>query len=111
MTGKITFTDPTARQQLLSEGEVVTFRARQRTTGSTWWSKTRLGTKEGDVTVEEIGEVTPTADALRPYRERSGFEMANDWIAAIERLNGDLPETGYLYRVTVLADEDDETDS
>jgi hypothetical protein len=100
MTGKITFNDPTARQQLLSEGEVVTFRTRQRTTGSTWWSRTRLGTKEGDVTVKELGEVPPTADALRSYRERSGFETVEEWIAAIERLNGDLPETGYLYRAT-----------
>jgi hypothetical protein len=100
MTGKIIFNDPRTRRQLLSEGEVVTFRARQRTTGSTWWSETRLGTKEGDVFVEELDKVSPTTAALAPYRDRSGFETVEGWIAAIERLNGDLPETGYLYRAT-----------
>lgn len=100
MTGKITFNDATAHQQLLSEGEVATFRNRQRTTGSTWWSETRLGEKEGDVFVEEIDEMPPTAVALALYRDRSGFEMVEDWIAATERLNGDLPETGHLYRAT-----------
>lgn len=102
MTGKIIFSNATARRQLQREGEVITFRVNQRTTGSTWWSETRLGEKEGDVFVEEIGEVPPTPSALEPYHDRSGFETPADWIDAIERLNGGLPESGYLYRTTTF---------
>ena len=104
MTGKIIFSDPRTRGQLQHEGEVVTFRADRRTTGSTWWSETRLGEKEGDVLVEEITTAPPTPDALGPYRDRSGFETVADWIDTIERLNDGLPETGYLYRVTNRSD-------
>lgn len=105
MTGKIIFSDSRTRQQLQRDGEVVTFRADQRTTGSTWWSETRLGEKEGDVFVEEITAAPPTPDALEPYRDRSGFETVTDWIDTIERLNNGLPESGYLYRVTPETDD------
>lgn len=105
MTGKIIFSDPRTRQQLQDEGEVVTFRVDQRTTGPTWWSESRLGEKEGDVLVEEIDAVSPTRDALEPYRDRSGFETVDDWIDTIERLNDNIPEEGYLYRATAERDD------
>jgi DNA-directed RNA polymerase subunit H (RpoH/RPB5) len=105
MTGKIIFSDPRTRGQLQQEGEVVTFHEDQRTTGSTWWSETRLGEKEGDVFVEEIATVSPTLDALESYRDRSGFDTVDDWIDTIERLNDGLPKAGYLYRVTAEIDD------
>lgn len=100
--GPIIFADETARQQLLDCGEVVTFRTSKRTTGETWWRKSRTGPKEGDVTVTEIGEVDPSDDdEMEPYGSFSGFQSLSDWRFAISSLNGEVPETGYLYRAEV----------
>lgn len=99
--GPIIFADETARAQLVDHGEVITVRKTQRTTGDTWWRKTRTGPKEGDVRVTEIGEIDPRMPNLEPYRELSGFPTEEHWVAAIRELNGELPETGYLYRVEV----------
>ncbi|WP_135666659.1 hypothetical protein [Halorhabdus rudnickae] len=97
--GPIVFADETARQQLLEEGEVVTFRARERSTGETWWRRSRTGPKEGDVIVEEIGECDPRdIEQLEPYGDKSGFQSAREWRHAINALNDGL-EPGYLYRV------------
>lgn len=100
-TGPIVFADETARAQLLS-GEVVTFRKAQRTTGETHARWKRTGKKKADVLVEEIGAVDPhLEDALNEFREQSGFESVDAWRAAMAELNGDIPEKGYLYRVTL----------
>lgn len=96
--GPIIFADPTARKQLVDEGEVVTFRVSQRTTGETWWRTSRTGTKEGDVHVAEIGPADAAdPDDLEPYAPLSGFGSVRDWQKAIEELNGTLGE-GFLYR-------------
>lgn len=98
--GPIIFSDSTARQQLLSEGVVVTFRAGQRTAGETWWRASRTGPKEGDVTIEKIGPADPRRpQTLAPYQENSGFRSVRAWREAILKLNGN-PGQGYLYRVT-----------
>ena len=100
--GPIIFADETARRQLVEEGEVVTFRASRRTTGSTWWRRSRLGPKQGDVHVEEIGEVDASdPSALKQYRPLSGFSSVAEWQQAIRNLNGQTPTDGILYRVTV----------
>lgn len=101
-TGPIIFADETARTQLLEEGEVVTFRTSERTTGETWWRKSRTGEKEGDVTVElRAGyvPVSPHSSRLIEYRHLSGFDTVDEWVDAIYELNGDV-ERGLLYRVT-----------
>ena len=99
--GPIIFANPTARQQLQTENEVVTFRKSPRTTGDTWWRESRLGPKQGDVEVTVIGEVDPSDDrALNEYVELSGFESVDHWQNAIQSLNDTLPDTGFLYRVT-----------
>lgn len=99
--GPIIFADMTARTQLLTENEVVTFRKNSRTTGDTWWRESRLGPKRGDATVTEISKVDPRNDsALSEYRELSGFESVEAWQQAIQSLNGSLPSEGYLYHVT-----------
>lgn len=106
VVGPITFSKTIPREQLQSEGEVVTFRASDRTTGQTWWRKTRNGKKAGNCTVECIGECNPrNEDELAEHRPRSGFDTVADWQAAIKDLHGSgLPESGYLYRVTARDD-------
>lgn len=99
IVGPIIFANRTARGQLLNKGEVVSFRASDRTTGETWWRRSRTGEKMGDVRVEQIGGVTPDADSLSPYQDKSGFQSTEKWIDAIEDENGQLPDTGFLYRV------------
>lgn len=100
--GPIIFSDETARRQLRKHGEVVTFRKSERTTGETWWRESRLGTKEGDVTVEEIGVVNPSKESeLEPYQPLSGFNNVNKWQQAIISLNGSMPDRGQLYRVQI----------
>lgn len=99
MTGPIIFSDETARNQLVNHGEVITFRKSERTTGETWWRKTRLGEKEGDVTVELEKVVEPCENGLEQYVDLSGFDSVSEWQNAICELNGELPDRGYLYRV------------
>lgn len=100
--GPIIFSDKTARRQLLEQGEVVTFRKTSRTTGDTWWRESRLGPKQGDVTVEEISVVNPHDQSeLAEYSELSGFPSVSAWQKAIRELNGSLPSEGHLYRVTL----------
>lgn len=98
--GPIIFADEIARKQLRERGKVVTFRKSSRTTGETWWRESRFGTKEGDVTVEEIGIINPTEMTdLKPYLGLSGFDTVSEWQNAIASLNGNLPNRGRLYRV------------
>ena len=102
MTGPIIFSHEIPRRQLVEEGTVITFRTSTRTTGETWWRKSRTGEKQGDVRVEEVeGPVTPTMDVLTDYADESGFESAVEWREAIVDLNGELPHHGWLYRATV----------
>lgn len=104
--GPIIFNDETARSQLEEHGEVVTYREGERTTGETWWRKSRTGEKMGDVVVEEIGPCNPARPIeLFDYRRLSGFESAGKWQDAIIELHdGDLPHSGFLYRVTARND-------
>lgn len=105
--GPIIFANRTARSQLLNKGEVVTYRSSRRTTGETWWRKSRTGKKMGDAVVEEIGECNPARlIELYDYRHLSGFGSASEWQDAIIELHdGDLPHSGYLYRVTAVEGE------
>lgn len=101
--GPIVFSDDTARRQLVEHGEVVTFRTSDRTVGATWWRESRTGVKQGDVYVERLGAACPhgTGAALEPHVNLSGFDSLHAWQQAIRRLNGgEMPRSGYLYRVT-----------
>ncbi|MFC6770303.1 hypothetical protein ACFQDD_01975 [Halorubrum pallidum] len=98
--GPIVFSDPDARRRLQQNGEVVTFRTSERTTGETWWRQTRTGEKMGNCRVEQIGPIDPAnRSALREHYRDAGFESAREWENAIKELNGELVE-GHLYRVT-----------
>jgi len=99
--GPIVFSNETARRQLEEDGEVITFRKNQRTTGETWWREERTGPKRGDVIVEREKPVCPhgTGMALESHVELSGFNSVHEWQQAIRRLNGgNMPREGWLYR-------------
>lgn len=102
-TGPVIFSVDEARQQLESEGAVLTFRAKERTTGKTWYRYSRTGVKQGDVVVEKVSEIDPAKIAdLRPYAREAGFETAEDWIRRIREVNEGELRPGYLYHVTLL---------
>ena len=100
--GPVIMADETAREQLLNEGEVVSFRQHDRTTGETWWRQSRTGPKCGEVLVEQLGECDPSElSELEPYGAKSGFNSARAWQTAIATINGDLSD-GYLYRISQI---------
>ncbi|EMA72623.1 hypothetical protein [Halorubrum distributum] len=98
--GPIIFGNPTARKQLLDNGEVYTFRTSDRTTGDTWARASRTGEKLVDVTVEQVASIDdPSPDSLRDeWAFRSGFGTPEQWWDAIKDVHGP-PETGYVYHV------------
>lgn len=98
--GPIIFGNPTARKQLLDNGEVYTFRTSDRTTGDTWARASRTGEKLVDVTVEQVASIDdPSPDSLREeWAIRSGFGTPEQWWDAIKDVHGP-PETGYVYHV------------
>ena len=99
-TGPIIFSNETAREQLVEAGEVVTFRASERTVGRTWWRASRTGPKQGNVVVDKLRAVDPRDPfELRASVHLSGFESVEAWQDAISELNGgELPSAGILYR-------------
>jgi len=101
--GPIIFADVDAREQLLDEGRVLTFRTTARTTGDTWWRKSRTGPKEGDCQVELYADLAGETllEFLDDHAGAAGFESGDAWRAAIEDLNGGVPEEGYVYEVTL----------
>lgn len=102
----ISFSHDVPWRELVEEGEVITFRKsrRARPNCTTWCNRGRGQTKEFDVVIEEIGEVEPSSKNLEPYADKSGFESVSAWRQAIIDLNGGIPDTGYLYRVTPVND-------
>lgn len=102
--GPIIFGNEAAREQLLSEGRVHTFRTRDRTTGETWARASRTGPKLADVTVEQVAHLAaPSPSDLREWAATSGFASADAWWDAIESVHGD-PTSGYIYEVTLRTD-------
>lgn len=104
MTGPIVFSNPVAREQLEEEGEVVTFRSSERTTGETWYRSSRTGPKLGDVVVELERTVPEWGVAWLSDKtiQLSGFGSAAEWEAAIAELHGEPGQAGYLYHVELI---------
>ena len=102
----ISFSHEIPWQQLVENGEVVTFRKRRRKNPNcqTWCNRGRGQTKEFDVKIREIGEVEPDEETLSQYTDQSGFSSTESWIDAIQQLNGDVPESGWLYVVTPVTE-------
>lgn len=91
------------RKYLRENGEVFSFRTADRTTGETHYRTERTGGKVGDCHIEQVCPVykwQTTWMSLLPYAERSGFSYAGAWLDAIKELHGEVPETGYIYRIT-----------
>lgn len=103
MTGPVIFSDETARAQLQEHAEVVTFRTSYRTTGTTWWRKSRTGVKQGNcrITLLHSDVEMSDDDTFRAFVDLSGFDSVSAWQSRIEELN-DGADTGHLYYVTTL---------
>jgi len=99
MTGPIIFANQTAREQLLQEGIVYSFRTNDRTTGDTWARPSRTGEKMADVTVEQVATLpNPSEEDLTDWANQSGFGTAEAWWNAIEDVHG-IPAEGYVYQI------------
>lgn len=110
--GPVLFSHEVARDQLLREGIVATFRTDRRTTGETHARWERTGEKKADVVVREL---SPDAvnigvdeeDGLPwfefgTYAEWSGFGTPHAWHRAIQEVHGDDTEEGWIYEVELV---------
>ena len=99
--GPIIFSSQKAREFLLSNRFVWTFRVKDRTVGKTWMTDKRGGKKIADVYVSFAGTVEDL-EQLDRYVEHSGCEDWSSWLEEIERVNGYLPQRGYVFGVHLL---------
>ncbi|MFA1612030.1 hypothetical protein [Halobellus rubicundus] len=108
--GPIIFGHETARDQLLSEGLVATFRTGERTTGETHARWERTGEKKADVIVRRVCETDLHDTEDLPYftfetlAKWSGFGTPDAWLEAIREVHGDVTE-GVIYEVELVENE------
>ena len=101
MTGPIIFAEETPREQFTQEGVVVTMRANERTTGDTWWRRSRTDEKQGECHVERIAGYVRFGDTeMVEHVDESGFRDLRKWEDAFRRVNNGACHGGFLYRVT-----------
>jgi hypothetical protein len=107
----ISFSVKEARDQLLNEGIVYTYRWRRRaffrdekgTQEYTWANAGRLGPRICNVVIEEIGQMEPDEDKLKPYADKSGFFNLASWQVEINHLGWQWARAaGWLYKVEKL---------
>ena len=114
----ISFSVKEAREQLLNEGTVYTFRWTRRAfffnlkgkIESTWANEKRGGKRIAYVDIEEIGEM-PCDSTLMSYTPKSGFKNTWDWQTKIMNMgnpHGNID--GWLYKVTLKRSNGSETD-
>ena len=97
------FENEKSRQQLLTKGEVFTFRVKQHKEGKDWATDKRLGKKIADINVVSYGKVKLEDLDTPSILELSGFANMIGWTTAIIMFNkGIAPESGYLYYVRDL---------
>lgn len=108
----IIFQSDKARNHLLAETLVYTFRTKERKrTGNDWMTDRRGGTKIANVDIEPLEyffhrrSTSQSSHRLReflsPYVSQSGFSSVDGWIREILRLNRAYPIEGWLYRVSL----------
>ena len=102
----ISFSVPEARNQLLNDGEVFTYRWKKRKNVGNNWANSGRGTKKiGDVWICEYFQAEPNL-SLAPYQHKSGFKSLEDWQQRIQDMkprNQDDP--GWLYHVILYPKE------
>ena len=92
----------TAREQLVKNGVVLSFRTSDRTVGKTHYRHKRTGKGKGAVYISKISaKIPPTHDTLKAYQPLSGFASVGDWLKAIDSVHGDV-SNGYVYRIELL---------
>ena len=99
----MSFNSERAREYLLQNGEIYTFRKnRRRRIGKDWANENRGGKAFADIFIQEIGEMNIYKD-LRPFFKHSGFSTVTEWVQEIKNLNNghDLSK-GWLYKVKLL---------
>ena len=112
----ISFSVKEAREQLLNEGVVHTYRWTRRAffrkelgdKESTWANAKRGGKRMADVWIEEVGKI-PESD-LEPYVSKSGFKNIKFWENKIAVMASPRNlEDGWLYKVTLKRSNGSET--
>lgn len=98
----ISFSVPEARNQLLNEGVVYTYRWTPRKRVGKDWANSKRGTKKiTDVFIEDYGERACSVFDLGSFADKSGFKNVNEWIKKIlEIANPSGYMYGHLYKVT-----------
>ena len=114
----ISFSVPEARNQLLNEGVVYTFRwkrrsffAKEKGESEHIWANAKRGQKRmAYVDIEETGQIRATWSALELYIKQSGFKDSIDWYLKIQRMKPkrDLLK-GWLYKVSLRRSSGSET--
>lgn len=103
----IGFSVDEARNHLLEQGEVYTYRWNRRAffrdergdIEHTWANSGRGTKKITDVTVREIGQIEPIEENLEKYAELSGFWSVGSWCLEIAEMGLKANRTGWLYKV------------
>lgn len=105
----IIFSHPKAREQLMKNGIVYSFRKMHSKTadgvrlqtGNDWAAERRTGKKIMDVVITAMEPIIDcdSAHVLRKYVDQSGFKTVRDWALAIRELNPRYNISGWIYKV------------
>ena len=100
----ISFSVKEARNQLLNNGTVYTFRWNRRKKTGKDWANIKRGTKKiCDVHIEEAGSITNLYQ-LKEYVEHSGFDHIGAWATVIMNMHKPGSEMiGWMYKVTLVS--------
>ncbi len=95
------FASEKAREFLLKNGDVYSFRVKRHNVGRDWVTDRRGGKKIADIYIVEVGQTKPSL--LQDFVSRSGFSSLPEWIQEIKKLNKEHKEDveGWLYHVNV----------
>lgn len=110
----ISFSHDTAYDFLEEHGYVATFREsrRKQRNQDDWLNRGRGETKRFDIHITEIGkaEVGPNgepSEIIDHFAPVSGFETPIGWRQGIEDVNGEVPDSGWVYLVKKIENGDE----
>jgi len=116
----IIFQNRQVLEYLLEHGKVYTYRKgfeRRKRIGRDWATDRRCGKKIADVGIRVVSSISrenilgalSQGDDDGSFYEQSGLSTVENWIQAIKDLNrGEIPEYGWLYRVTLVLPNEEE---